>query len=758
MNYLAKMKLSHLIVAVALVPIAAMLVFSSQSIIGEVRNSRAMSDLGQLTSLGVKLSNLVHEQQKERGATAGFLASSGKKFADKLPAQRKLTDGKRAELQQYLGGFESDNYGANFAADLKTMKTTLKQMPDIRKQVDAMAIAPPKAISYYTGLNGQMLRLIESMGPLSPNPTILSRIVGYTSYLQSKERAGIERAVGSMGFATGTFTPKLMDKFKRLITTQDIYSRTFLSQATEKQRAEFETMMTSDATKEVQRLREVAFEGGLYSQLQGIAAKEWFDKITVKINELKGFEDSLSAGLLADLKMLEAAANRNQWLAIGMALAAFLTVSALAFFIIRSVNGSFATIIEGMTKLANGQLDVELPPVTGNEVGEIVKCVEVFKDNAIKKVQLEKDQVEAAKRADEEKREAMNKMADDFDASVGNIIATVSGASSELSSTAQSMAGISQETSTQASAAAAASEEASTNVQTVAAAAEEMAASVGEINQQIMQASEATEKVVQDVNTTSGQIGSLAETASKIGEVVEMITEIAEQTNLLALNATIESARAGEAGKGFAVVASEVKDLASQTAKATEGINQQIQEIQMATGNAVTSMETVQTVIHKLNESSAAIAAAMEEQGATTQEISRNVQEAATGTQDVTQNISGVTQAAQEAGTASSEVTAAADELASQSTLLKDEVDKFMAQIRAAYHVLAAVGWRRGYSSGVPRRSRFTWPRRALDFRRRSTEARVGRVLTRRFGAVAARRISRTSRSRASARLRSWVR
>ena len=684
MNYLARMKLSHLIVAVALVPIMAMLVFSSQSAIREVRNARAMGDLGRLTSLAVRLSNLVHEQQKERGATAGFLASKGKKFADKLPAQRKLTDGKRAELQEYLSGFEADNYGAVFAGDLRAMQTTLKQMPGIRKQVDALAIAPPKAIGYYTGLNGQMLRLVESMGPLSPDPTILSRIVGYTSYLQSKERAGIERAVGSMGFATGKFTPQLMDKFKRLITIQDTYARTFLSQATDTQRTDYEKMMESGATKEVQRLRNIAFAGGAKGELEGIPAKEWFDKITVKINGLKSFEDSLSAGLLADLTALEAAANRNKWLAMGTALVAFLAVSALAFFIIRSINGSFATIIQGMTKLADGKLDVELPPVTNNEVGDIVKCVQVFKDNAIKKIELEKEQVESARRAEEEKREGMQKMADDFDASVGSIIATVSGASSELSSTAQSMAGISQEASNQASAVAAASEEASTNVQTVAAAAEEMAASVGEINQQIMQASEATKKVVQDVNATSGQIGTLADNASKIGEVVEMITEIAEQTNLLALNATIESARAGEAGKGFAVVASEVKDLASQTAKATEGINQQIQEIQMATGNAVTSMDTVQAVIHQLNETSSAIAAAMEEQGATTQEISCNVQEAAAGTKDVTENITGVTQAAQEAGAASSQVTAAAGELANQSTLLKDEVDKFMAQVRAA--------------------------------------------------------------------------
>ncbi len=682
MQFLNNMKLSRLIIVVAMVPILAMMVFSTQTVLKEIAKSSAMGDLGQLTKLAVKMSNLVHEQQKERGATAGYLGSSGKKFVTELPAQRKLTDAKRAELEKFLAGFDAQNFGSKFEQDLKAMLSDLGQMKAIRTQVDSLSIPAPKAIGYYTGLNGQSLNLIESSSQLSPDPTVSLHIVAYTSFLQGKERAGIERAVGAGQLAAGQFSAAALDKFKRLITTQDTYNKVFLTQATDEQKALFDKVMSSDAAKEVQRMREVVFEGGLTGDLQGITGKAWFGTITQKINGLKSIEDGLSQNLLHELAAREAAAQASEWLAIVMAAVALALAGGLAYLIIRTINGSFRIIISAMTSLAEGKLDVELPPAKANEIGDMINCVQVFKDNAIEKVELENRQAEAAKQAEEEKRQMMEKLADDFDSSVGGIIGTVSSASAELNSTAQSMASISEETSNQAAAVATASEEASSNVQTVAAAAEEMATSVGEINQQITQASQASKKAVEVVQVTSTQIGTLADTASKIGEVVSMITEIAEQTNLLALNATIESARAGEAGKGFAVVASEVKELASQTSKATEGINQQIEEIQAATQTAVVSMDDISNAIRELDETSTAIAAAMEEQGATTQEISRNVQEAATGTQEVTKNITGVTQAAQEAGSASTQVTSAAGELSEQSEMLKGEVEKFMAQVR----------------------------------------------------------------------------
>jgi methyl-accepting chemotaxis protein len=361
--------------------------------------------------------------------------------------------------------------------------------------------------------------------------------------------------------------------------------------------------------------------------------------------------------------------------------------------LIVSVAFSFLGIARPMTRLngalgemAGGNLDVVIPGADrGDEIGDLAKTVVVIRQNAEQKA---RDEAEAQIRQDQiaaQRRKAdMIKLADDFEGAVGEIVETVSSASTELEASAGTLTATAERAQELTTMVAAASEEASTNVQSVASATEEMASSVNEISRQVQESARMANEAVDQARTTNDRVSELSKAASRIGDVVELINTIAEQTNLLALNATIEAARAGEAGRGFAVVASEVKALAEQTSKATGEIGQQITGIQAATQDSVSAIKEISGTIEKLSEISSTIAAAVEEQGAATQEISRNVQQAAQGTQQVSSNITDVQRGASETGSASTQVLSAAQSLSGDSNRLKLEVGKFLNSVRAA--------------------------------------------------------------------------
>jgi methyl-accepting chemotaxis protein len=339
-----------------------------------------------------------------------------------------------------------------------------------------------------------------------------------------------------------------------------------------------------------------------------------------------------------------------------------------------------------MRELANGNFSVVLPGLgRKDEIGDIAGAVEDFKVKAEEKAREEAEaKVKQDKILADQRKADMYRLADGFEAAVGEIIDTVSSASTELEASAKTLTSTAARGQEIATTVAAASEEASTNVQSVASATEELSSSITEISRQVQESARMASEAVGQARSTTDRVSELSKAATRIGDVVELINTIAGQTNLLALNATIEAARAGEAGRGFAVVASEVKALAEQTAKATGEIGQQISGIQSATQESVGAIKDISGTIEKLSEISSAIAAAVEEQGAATQEISRNVQQASQGTQQVSSNITEVQRGATETGSASSQVLSSAQLLSSDSNRLKLEVGKFLNTVRAA--------------------------------------------------------------------------
>jgi methyl-accepting chemotaxis protein len=415
-------------------------------------------------------------------------------------------------------------------------------------------------------------------------------------------------------------------------------------------------------------------------------------KLLTALLGAKGEDGSRSGGMVDNQKrLLNADASENaaqislllimQWiiLAVGVVIA-----SAVGFFTARSITRPINNMTGAMGQLAENDLTTEIPALENkDEIGEMARAVQVFKESMIKGEEL----AAAQKMEDEQKevrRVRMEELVASFEGDVGEALQVVGSTVEQMQSSASTMSATADQTNERSASVAAAAEQAATNVQTVATAANELTSSIAEISRQMATSSTRSQDAVGEAESASQRVQTLAEAAQSIGDVISLINDIASQTNLLALNATIEAARAGDAGKGFAVVASEVKNLATQTSKATEEIASQISGIQTATEESVAAITSISAVIEEINGIATSVAGAVEEQGAATDEIARSVEQAAAGTQDVTKNITDVSTAAGETGAAAGEVASASAQLKTQADRLRQQVETFLSDVQAA--------------------------------------------------------------------------
>jgi methyl-accepting chemotaxis protein len=460
-----------------------------------------------------------------------------------------------------------------------------------------------------------------------------------------------------------------------------------------------ETTITSLYTTDEQVKKKISAIAELLTAYQKAFAKivENAKKIDTLVADMLSVSDAiikdaegLKISATADERRIQAdtehLVNATQQSVMYLTIGATLLGAVLALLIGGGISRPLAELCKAMREMAAGKFDTVLPGLgRKDEIGQMAGAVEEFKIQAIARAERDAAEQDEKNRASTSARRAeLIRFADDFENAVGAIVTNVATSASQLEQSAGTLTRTAETTQQLSSTVAGASEEASSNVQSVATATEELSASVEEIGRQVRESSRIAEGAVAQAQETDVRIGKLSNAAQQIGDVVQLINAIAEQTNLLALNATIEAARAGDAGRGFAVVASEVKSLAGQTAKATQEISSHIHGMQQATQESVAAIKEIGETIGRVSEIASRIAASVEQQSSATQEIARNVQNVSTSTQDVTGNIVEVNRGATETGTASGEVLSSAKTLSVESARLREELDRFMKNVRAA--------------------------------------------------------------------------
>ena len=565
---------------------------------------------------------------------------------------------------------------------LKAIDEHVRGMVALRAQIDANTLKSPNdSTKVISPTAVASVDLVGSAAAVVDDAVLSRRIFGLYATIQFIQTAMVQRGGGETALR-GTKVPP--DGFLFLVrgyTLHGTFSKLFHDYAPAAVVATYDAFDAANG-RELEELRRLAIanSGQPASEAQ---LKRWID-INRELTDVMATVLTMAADtVMAEGDQMLSEARREMLVYLGLTLAVLAVVLLLSRMVMRTLRELLSELADAMDKMRDGNYDVPIPHVgRTDEIGVMARATEGFRENFVRVTERENERKNA--QAAIERKSLLEKLAGDFQAVIGHIVGAVSSASGELTSTATALTRTAENTQHLSSAVVAASEQASTNVRSVASATEEMSSSISEIGRQVQESNQIATEAVGQAAKTDDRMTKLAHAASRIGDVTQLITSIAEQTNLLALNATIEAARAGEAGKGFAVVAQEVKQLAAQTAKATNEISGQIAEMQTATQDSVAVIKEIGATIGRISQIATTIAAAVEQQGAAMHEVTRNIQQAAAGTGQVTGNISEVSAGAAKTGTASAEVLAAAKSLSDQSGQLKTEVDRFLATVRAA--------------------------------------------------------------------------
>ena len=662
------MKIKMKLLSVILAPVLLTAFFVSRGILNAENQQVEARHIVEMGKLAVKIGDLIHELQKERGMSAGYLGSSGQKFGDELKAQQQLVDKKFLSLEDYITATGKENFVKEIQFALNNSSTEIKQLQnDFRSKVLAQDCTSQEAVAYITAINEGYHISIATMAHLSSNTEVSNEILAFFNFLEAQELAGIERALVTAVLSKGNMTLNDYKKISELISKQETYLDSFSKVASEPMKEALKKALTAPAIQQVQDVRTHLFDINISGKKFTQDPNKWFETITKKINILKTVEGKLGEIIIARSVSDNKLAATQSWPLYAIALLC-LIISCIVVIISLKISQSIKGISEESEHLSLGDFTSQTPTLKSkDEIGDLSRSINNSINNLskmIKSVKGNSDDVKGISQTLKDVIESLNEQSENLDNQSGNVASVAE----ELNANVSSMAGAIEELSVNSQSVSSSAEEMSVNMATVSSAVEEMSTSIENVATNARGAKETAEEA-QDISRKASQKMTVLNDASKeIGKVTEVIKRIAEQTNLLALNATIEAASAGEAGKGFAVVANEIKELAGQSAKAAEDIAEKINGVQQNSTETLDAISAVNEIIINISSAVQEISGTVDQQSSAAGEIASNVSEASKGVNEISNSISEIAKGTTEMSSNASEISQGTSEVSENIT------------------------------------------------------------------------------------------